>query len=148
MGTNFYCKTKLTTKQRDKVINSLESIIKNLKNNNFNEDNLKVDIVNATEVISKPIIHLGKRSAGWQFLWDYHDGKYFKPTLESIKDFLKDKDIFDEYDEHFTLEQFINNEIKQSLYKDKNHNNGMDGEYSSHYFISDGLRFSKFENFS
>lgn len=148
MGTNFYCKTKLTTKQRDKVINSLESIIRNLKNNNFNEDNLKVDIVNATEVISKSIIHLGKKSAGWQFLWDYHDGNYFKPTLESIKDFLKDKDIFNEYDEHFTLEQFINNEIKQSLYKDKNHDNGMNGEYSSHYFISDGLRFSKFENFS
>ena len=148
MGTNFYCKTKFTTKQRDKVINSLESIIKNLKNNNFNEDNLKVDIVNATEVISKSIIYLGKRSAGWQFLWDYHDGKYFKPTLESIKDFLKDKDIFNEYDEHFTLEQFINDELKQSLYKDKNHDDGMDGEYSSHYFISDGLRFSKFENFS
>lgn len=112
MGTNFYCKTKFTTKQRDKVINSLESIIRNLKNNNFNEDNLIVNIINATEVISKSIIHLGKRSAGWQFLWDYHDGKYFKPTLESIKDFLKDKDIFNEYDEHFTLEQFINNELK------------------------------------
>ena len=148
MGTNFYCKTKFTTKQRDKVINSLESIIRNLKNNNFNEYNLKVDIENTTKVISKSIIHLGKRSAGWQFLWDYHDGKYFKPTLESIKDFLKDKDIFNEYDEHFTLEQFINDELKQSLYKDKNHNNGIDGEYSSHYFISDGLRFSKFENFS
>ena len=52
MGTNFYCKTKFTTKQRDKVIKSLESIIKNLKNNHFNEDNLKVDIVNAAEVIS------------------------------------------------------------------------------------------------
>ena len=58
-------------------------------------------------------VHLGKRSHGWQFLWDFHDGRYFKANLESIKEFLKDKIIVDEYGEVFSLDQFLNIEIAE-----------------------------------
>lgn len=93
-------------------------------------------------------VHLGKRSYGWQFLWDYHDGRYFKANLESIKKYLKDKIIFDEYDEVFSLDQFLNEEIVDYLYNtDGKLHDGIE-TLSSDYFISDGLRFSKSEDFS
>ena len=99
-------------------------------------------------------IHLGKRSYGWQFLWDYHNGIYFQPTLESIKKFLSQDElvIYDEYGEKFTLDQFINEEVGSSLYKDKNHTDGLGDpsliDWHKYYFTNDGLRFSKYEDFS
>lgn len=93
-------------------------------------------------------VHLGKRSHGWQFLWDYHDGRYFKANLESIMEYLKDKIIVDEYGEVFSLDQFLDDEIGYCLYNaDGKLEDGM-REYSRYTFISDdGLRFSKNEDF-
>lgn len=145
MGTNFYCREKLNINSRNRLKSILKTLDICIDSNNI------VEIQNNADRFIKCIpeeIHLGKRSAGWQFLWDYHNGKYFKPTLKSIKDFLKDKEIYDEYDRYFTLDQFINDELDQFLYKNETHNDGMNSEYSTQYFISDGLRFSKFENFS
>ena len=84
-------------------------------------------------------------------LWDYHNGKYFNPSLESIKGFLLQKNIviYDEYGNFYTVDQLFNDEIANCLYKDAMHDDGMDGEYSKYFFKSeDGLRFSKFEDFS
>ena len=85
-------------------------------------------------------------------MWDYHDGIYFKPTLESIKEFLSQDDIviYNECGEKFTLEQFINEEVGPSLYKDERHSDGSEDMITWHnyYFTNDGLRFSKFEDFS
>lgn len=154
MGTNFYCrKINQATKDelRIKFDKLHEDLIESINDacpsyqsiiNNFMWDN---------ENLIKEI-HLGKRSAGWQFLWDYHDGIYFKPTLESIKEFLSQKDIviYDEYDARYSLDQFINEEIGAYLYCDANHSNGYDGSinWDEYYFTNDGLRFSKFEDFS
>ena len=41
-------------------------------------------------------IHLGKLSWGWDFSYQYNDGKYYE-NREQMKEWLKDKKIKDEY---------------------------------------------------
>ena len=146
MGTNFYCIAKASREQKKQAVKHLNELLSYIKDSDY----ILPELVQQTfEVINIPKeIHLGKRSAGWQFLWDYHNGEYFKPTLSSIKEFLKDKYIYNEYDEHFTLEQFFNDELKDCLYADEYHDSGRGSEYSSEYFYNDNLRFAKWEDFS
>ena len=47
----------------------------------------------------------------WKFCWDAHDFRYFKPTKESLIEWLKSGDIYDEYGEKYTFDQFWNEEI-------------------------------------
>lgn len=153
MGTNFYCR-KIDRKHRKMFSDDLNELSQYIT---YNIDNIELDLVEKVKEFIESNsdleeeIHLGKRSYGWQFLWDYHNGKYFKPNLESIKNFLSQDDIaiYNEYGEHFTVDQLFNDELNNSLYKDSTHDDGMNGGYSEYYFKSeDGLRFSKFEDFS
>lgn len=41
-------------------------------------------------------IHLGKSSAGWQFTFQYNQGKYYK-NVDEMKEWTRDKIIVDEY---------------------------------------------------
>lgn len=154
MGTNFYY--KVLPKKED--VKRLHLLVDNIeKFANF--DNIKetIDIME-----SNSIIHLGKRSCGWQFIWDYHYGNYYRDNLNSIKDFLKNSNgvIEDEYGRRFTVDEFFNDEIGDCLYKDKDHcdawqyhdehpNAPVTWNISDYEFTSeDGLRFSKEEDFS
>ena len=150
MGTNFYCTEKISRKQRSKIKSLLSEYAELVNKADSACDYLKLhEKYNGMILDILPErVHLGKRSWGWQFLWDYHNGRYFKGNLDSIKEYLRDKVIFDEYGEVFTLEQFITDEIGHCLYKTDELDDGMK-EYPSHYIISDdGLRFSRFEDFS
>jgi len=57
-------------------------------------------------------IHLGKASAGWRFMLQYNEGKYYK-NWQEMKEWLK-KMIDDgaviknEYGEEVSLDEFIN----------------------------------------
>ena len=161
MGTNFYCR-KIDKARRKhfvdefdrlhkELIESIDDISKDYKAvlSEFLYDNHEMEIE----------IHLGKRSGGWQFLWDYHNGRYFEPTLESIKEFLSQDNvtIYDEYGEKFTMQQFFDNEIGDTLYLREGLTDGSsinDGrdcyvtDWNRHYFKNDGLYFSKDEDFS
>ena len=115
MGTNFFCVEIISRRQRSKIKSLLREYIEVVDKVNtacdFHELHSKYN-----EMILDCIperVHLGKRSHGWQFLWDFHDGRYFKANLESIKEFLKDKIIVDEYGEVFSLDQFLNIEIAE-----------------------------------
>ena len=153
MGTNFYCR-KIDRKHRKMFSKDLSALNEHIS---LNIDNPEINLL---EEVNRFIsdyrdfekeIHLGKRSYGWQFLWDYHDGKYFNSNLDSIKEFLSQDDIiiYDEYGNFYEVEQLFNDELANCLYKDAMHDDGMDGEYSEYYFKSeDGLRFSKFKDFS
>lgn len=152
MGTNFYYKIPL--KKRDKEV--LHGMIDNLPECGFNEINEKL-----AELEQETNIHLGKRSYGWQFLWDYHNGKFYKASLKSIKEFIRYNNgwIEDEYGQTFTMEEFFNDEIGDRLYLDENHCDAYQyhknhPEEPLHYNIhehefqsEDGLRFSYDENF-
>jgi hypothetical protein len=51
-------------------------------------------------------IHLGKRSAGWKFCWNFHDNKYYKDK-DSLLDFIRSGRVIDEYGKVWNAEQFI-----------------------------------------
>ena len=151
MGTNFFCIEKISRRQRSKIKSLLREYIGLVDKADtacdFHELHSKYNEMILDIIPEK--VHLGKRSHGWQFLWNYHDGRYFKANLESIKEYLKDKIIVDEYGEVFSLDQFLDDEIGHCLYNaDGKLEDGMKG-YSRYTFISDdGLRFSKSEDFS
>ncbi len=151
MGTNFYYKIPIHKRKVEEL--------KNL----ITEEPDFTELLNEIEEITKNnSIHLGKRSYGWQFLWDYHNGRFYKDNLNSIKEFIATSGgyIENEYGDKFTLDQFFNDEIKACLYKDENHYDAKayqetHPEESQYYnsndiehISTDGLRFSTFENFS
>lgn len=51
-------------------------------------------------------IHLGKRSAGWKFCWNFHDGKYYT-NKEELLDFIRKGRVVNEYGEQIDVEEFI-----------------------------------------
>lgn len=100
MGTNFYLRKRLSIEEKE----TAKSYI-----NEDRYDELR-------ELLPEKI-HIGKRSGGWKFLWDAHYFKYFEPTKESLIGWLKSGDIFNEYGEYFTFDQFRNEELKGFLDK-------------------------------
>ena len=51
-------------------------------------------------------IHLGKRSAGWLFLWNFHNHKYYSNKEELFK-YIRRGTIVDEYCRSIDTEEFI-----------------------------------------
>jgi len=51
-------------------------------------------------------IHLGKRSSGWKFIWNWNDGNYYK-TKEELFKFIRDGRVVDEYGNQIEAEEFI-----------------------------------------
>lgn len=52
------------------------------------------------------LIHLGKRSMGWKFCWNFNDNKFYK-NKEELFNFIKSGRIIDEYGEEITPDEFI-----------------------------------------
>ena len=141
MGTNFYARvipSELSIK------NTLKSIKKYLKGELPFLDEETLDIPKR--------IHLGKRSAGWQFLWQENQ-EYYQNNLKSIKEFLSKDNviIYNEYGEVFTVDELFNSELNEVLYNDKNHINGHQYQLkypddlfftSKEFTTEDGLRFT------
>lgn len=115
MGTNFYLKRKLSEDKKQELINEL---------NQDNYEKCEKILYN-----NRPI-HIGKRSYGWKFLWNANDFKYFKPTKDSLLEFLKSGEIVDEYGNKYTFDEFWNIELDEFLDK------GMDLEH--HYNSDEG----------
>lgn len=51
-------------------------------------------------------IHLGKRSAGWRFCWNFHELKYYS-SKEELLSFIRAGRVVDEYGEEYPVELFI-----------------------------------------
>lgn len=126
MGTNYYARIIPKEEEKNQLINKII-------NNQFDEI---VDLAselygNRNEYTRKGnVIHLGKRSCGWKFLWNsnvikYHDG-YLDPetknyidvikydyvyplTKQGITDFVMREDviIYDEYNERQDPKEFL-----------------------------------------
>ena len=139
MGTNFYVKVKLTSKQKDEIRHYLL------------ED--RYDIIRALLDEAKDI-HIGKHSYGWKFLWNVNNFKYFGESKKEMFDWLKDKDIIDEYDKHYTFDQFIKRIRITEGYDLESHYKDNPDSYSdfSYYtipieFPSKGLNINQFCEF-
>lgn len=51
-------------------------------------------------------IHLGKRSSGWKFCWNFHNNKYYDDK-ETLFEFIRSGRVVDEYGEEQDVEEFI-----------------------------------------
>jgi hypothetical protein len=151
MGTNFYkvLKPKYTKKQKAEIVKKINEQTKKLKeylNNNYIDEYSIEDYYEMLNEFRPVRVHLGKRSCGWQFLWNHNNEQYYKKTLQSIREFL-DADngfIVDEYGERFTTEQFLNEEIGEAMYNDpEKYINGP--QYDKGKNICDWIKSSNYE---
>lgn len=51
-------------------------------------------------------IHIGKRSGGWKFCWNFHNNKFYSNKQELL-DFIRSGRIVDEYGQEEPVEEFI-----------------------------------------
>ena len=58
------------------------------------------------EFLNEVNIHLGKRSMGWKFCWNFHNNKYYSNKEELLK-FVRSGRVIDEYGELQDTEEFI-----------------------------------------
>ena len=114
-----------------------------------------------SEFIEGTSIHLGKRSMGWKFCWNFNKEKYYK-NKEELLSFIRSGRIVDEYGEEQEVEEFIemafswgepDGHIYNQAYLDHMKNEGYHRDYGydhSKYFdlIIDGLRVSTSTEFS
>ena len=56
--------------------------------------------------IEETSIHLGKRSGGWKFCWNFHKDKYYSNREELIKFVLSGR-VVDEYGEEIDSQEFL-----------------------------------------
>lgn len=145
MGMNFYYKIPLSKRK----MKELQDLVTEYPDYYTIQEQLK-------EEEKSHCIHLGKRNTGWQFLWNYNNGKYYEANINSIRHFLYTGGghIENEDGEKFSVETFFDDEIADSLYKDERHCD-LAGYYMKHpeekihcnptkaEFISDNLRFSR-----
>ena len=109
------------------------------------------------EFIEGTNIHLGKRSGGWKFCWNFHNNQYYKDK-ESLLKFIRSGRVVDEYGTEMNREEFITMALEwgqpNGLVADKeyfdstNHHSWMSNP--SDYFDKeiDGLRVSSSTEFS
>ncbi len=51
-------------------------------------------------------IHLGKRSGGWKFCWNFHKNKHYSDK-EELLSFIRSGRVVDEYGQEWDVEEFI-----------------------------------------
>ena len=163
MGTNFYRipsvkeveerKNKLQTKIR-KIDLSPSSI-----NNNFNIGGGPDEWTNWSpwdEFTDNIQIHLGKRSMGWKFCWNFHDKKFYTNKKE-LFDFIRGGRIIDEYGVEINQDEFIEMALDwckdgwdTQTYYEENPSNRVSWFDSSRYhdIYIDDLRISTSTDFS
>ena len=100
-------------------------------------------------------IHLGKRSGGWKFIWNWNNGKYYK-TKEELFEFIRSGRVVDEYGQQIDVEEFIIMALEwgkddgwdsETYYKDHpEHITPWSNEKHEKYI--DGLRVSTSKDFS
>ena len=133
MGTNVYARRKLSAEIKEAVKNAIDA-------DQYSYAAYLVD-ENSDE------IHIGKRSCGWQFLFE-ENKECYENNRESINEFISRDDIilYNEYDDQLTPEIFWKDYVDCMndgyTYKSYYQNHGDYSDYSSHEFINDNLRFS------
>jgi hypothetical protein len=102
-------------------------------------------------------IHLGKRSSGWKFCWNFHKDKYYSNKEELIQFILSGR-VVDEYGEQIDSQEFLDMAFAwgepDGLVADKeyfdstNHHSWMSNPSAYYDKEVDGLRVSSSTQFS
>jgi hypothetical protein len=165
MGTNFYrvlTESEIISKKNDLIRNvqsmdiSIESIESGFKTVSPRKE---WEWFTPWEIfIEDTNIHLGKRSMGWKFCWNFHDNKYYSDKDELL-DFIRLGRVVDEYGEEQDVEEFItmalewgepNGLVVNEEYRRKERLNGMGSFFDNPKYddkIIDGLRVSSSTDF-
>jgi hypothetical protein len=104
-------------------------------------------------------IHLGKRSGGWKFCWNFHKDKYYT-NKEELLSFIRSGRVVDEYGAEWNVEDFITmalewgqpnglvvNEIYRLKERAKGHGSYWTDNEKYDDRIVDGLRVSSSDDF-
>jgi len=109
------------------------------------------------EFIEGTSIHLGKRSGGWKFCWNFHNNQYYKDK-ESLLNFIRSGRVVNEYGDEMDREEFITMALEwgqpnglvadEKYFNSTKHHRWMSNP--SDYFDKeiDGLRVSSSTEFS
>jgi hypothetical protein len=165
MGTNFYrvlTESEIISKKNDLIRNvqamdiSIESIESGFKTVSPRKE---WEWFTPWEIfIEDTNIHLGKRSMGWKFCWNFHDNKYYS-CKDELLDFIRLGRVVDEYGEEQDVEEFItmalewgepNGLVVNEEYRRKKRLNGMGSFFDNPKYddkIIDGLRVSSSTDF-
>jgi hypothetical protein len=104
-------------------------------------------------------IHLGKRSMGWKFCWNFHDNKHYS-NKEELLGFIRGGRVVNEYGEEQEIEEFITMALEwgqpdglvvnEEYELEASRNSGRRIFYGEKYWdkIVDGLRVSSSIKFS
>ena len=112
MGTNYYRQPKSSEMEvrKQKLINDVLSLDLTLQNI---ECGFRVCIDDQWDsetpwdtFINDTNIHLGKRSSGWKFCWNFHNNKYYA-NKEELLEFIRSGRVVDEYGDEQDIEEFI-----------------------------------------
>lgn len=109
------------------------------------------------EFLDGTTVHLGKRSLGWKFCWNFHDNKYYSNREELIKFVLSGR-VVDEYGDQIDSQEFLDmafaweepdGQVADKEYFDKNEHHMWISDPSRYYGRDvDGLRVSSSTEFS
>jgi hypothetical protein len=112
MGTN-YTRIPLASEMDERRFKLIEDVTKleltpdniemgfNLPiEDSFDRENIWDKFINGTNV------HLGKRSSGWKFCWNFHNNKYYS-NKEELLAYIRSGRVVNEYGEEQDVEEFI-----------------------------------------
>lgn len=138
MGTNFYAKRKVSDDTLQAIKRTVDIMLQPATDQ-VRLLNMEVLKELCDRTLEDSNIHLGKRSAGWQFLWDHNDGKFYDLSLKGIHQFVKEECgnvVYDEYGDVYSWEDFIKEEIGYCLYQGEKYWNG---EAYNRWVLSDDV---------
>lgn len=110
-----------------------------------------------TEFMDDTSIHLGKRSSGWKFCWNFHKERYYH-NLKTLYEFVLSGRVVNEYGEEIDSAEFMEMALEwgqpDGLIGDKEyfdrtaHHRWMSNPENYYDKIIDGLRVSSSTEFS
>lgn len=150
MGTNIYARLHPDNKERSKLALKIKDAIMT------NEPDMYYQIESILDEYKKkyPVIHLGKRSCGWEFLWAPNP-KYYSDNKRSIDLFLHREDVilYNEYGDILTPQEVWDDYANCDGLTDDDWNKEHPEDnwmYESHHdrITTEGLRFASTNDFS
>ena len=165
MGTNYY---RIPTEEE--MLKRQQTLIQQVTTMDMSTENLEREMkyISPTKdwewfspwemFIEGTNIHLGKRSSGWKFCWNFHKDKYYQDK-ETLFEFIRSGRVVNEYGEELEVNEFIvmalnwgepDGLVLDQDYRKEQRSKGMgtffdDPKYDDR--IVDGLRVSSSDDF-
>lgn len=155
MGTNYY-----RIPSQEEMLERKELLIQRAQSLDISSSNIAHefrtikkmdrdwDAINMWEDLTRDmLVHLGKRSGGWKFLWNFHNDQYYQDKEELLK-FIRSGRVVDEYYKECEVEWFIEMALSWGQPDGLDLEKYGNSKYSRDERYVDGLRVSGETGFS